>query len=184
MRHYTQLAQEQRYQIFALMKAGNSQTDIAGIIGVHKSTVSRELRRNRGGRGYRPKQARKALLSSVGRARRKRDWRWMTGTGLKPCCAMTGARSRLASGWRRRGFSGSVTSGFITTFTMTRVSGVIYICTFATASSAGSAMEVTAAGVSCRAGFLLTSAPPLLSAVVAWETGNSTPSSAKTTRGR
>jgi len=57
MRHCTQLAQEQRYQISALMKAGNSQTKIARIVGGHKSTVSRELRRNRGRRGYRPKQA-------------------------------------------------------------------------------------------------------------------------------
>ena len=32
-------------------------TEIAQVIGVHKSTVSRELRRNTGGRGYRPKQA-------------------------------------------------------------------------------------------------------------------------------
>jgi IS30 family transposase len=39
------------------MKAGLSQTAIARIIGVHKSTISREIRRNRGLRGYRPKQA-------------------------------------------------------------------------------------------------------------------------------
>jgi len=39
------------------MKAGLSQTAIAKIIGVHKSTMSREIRRNRGLRGYRPKQA-------------------------------------------------------------------------------------------------------------------------------
>ena len=57
MRHYTQLAQEQRYQIYALLKAGHNQTEIAVIIGCSKSTVSRELRRNRGLRGYRPKQA-------------------------------------------------------------------------------------------------------------------------------
>jgi len=54
---YTQLTREQRYQIYALMKAGQHQTQIASIIGCHKSTVSRELRRNRGGRGYSPKQA-------------------------------------------------------------------------------------------------------------------------------
>jgi IS30 family transposase len=54
---YKQLAREQRYQIYALMKAGLSQTAIARIIGVHKSTISREMRRNRGLRGYRPKQA-------------------------------------------------------------------------------------------------------------------------------
>lgn len=54
---YTQLTQEQRYQIQALMKAEHNQTEIADIIGVHKSTISRELSRNHGLRGYRPKQA-------------------------------------------------------------------------------------------------------------------------------
>jgi IS30 family transposase len=57
MRNYTQLTREQRYQIYALMKAGLCQTEIAKVIGVHKSTISRERRRNRGLRGYRPKQA-------------------------------------------------------------------------------------------------------------------------------
>lgn len=54
---YTQLTQEQRYQIYALLKTEQSQTKIAAVIGVHKSTISRELRRNRGKRGYRPQQA-------------------------------------------------------------------------------------------------------------------------------
>jgi IS30 family transposase len=54
---YTQLTQEERYQIQALMKAGHNQTEITEILGRHKSTISRELRRNRGLRGYRPKQA-------------------------------------------------------------------------------------------------------------------------------
>src|SRR2546421_6870645 len=54
---YTQLTQEQRYQIYACMKANWSQLEIAVEIGVHPSTISRELSRNRGGRGYRPKQA-------------------------------------------------------------------------------------------------------------------------------
>ena len=57
MRTYTQLTQEQRYQIYALMKAGQNQSEIAHLINVHKSTISREVRRNRGMRGYRPKQA-------------------------------------------------------------------------------------------------------------------------------
>ena len=57
MSNYTQLTQEQRYQIYALMKVGICQTEIARVIGVHKSTISRERRRNRGLRGYRPKQA-------------------------------------------------------------------------------------------------------------------------------
>ncbi len=57
MTGYQQLTQEQRYQIYALQKANFTLTQIASEIGVHKSTVSREVRRNRGGRGYRPKQA-------------------------------------------------------------------------------------------------------------------------------
>ena len=54
---YTQLTQGQRYQIYALLKTEHSQTKIAAVIGVNKSTISRELGRNRGRRGYRPKQA-------------------------------------------------------------------------------------------------------------------------------
>lgn len=54
---YKQLTQEQRYHIWALKKTGTSQTTIAREIGVHKSTITRELQRNSGQRGYRPKQA-------------------------------------------------------------------------------------------------------------------------------
>jgi len=39
------------------MKAQHSIMQIASLIGRHKSTISRELRRNTGSRGYRPKQA-------------------------------------------------------------------------------------------------------------------------------
>ena len=54
---YTQLTQTQRYQIYTLKKMGHQQTEIAKFIGVDKSTISRELKRNQGQRGYRPKQA-------------------------------------------------------------------------------------------------------------------------------
>jgi IS30 family transposase len=54
---YTQLTQEERYQIQALLKAEHDQTEIAMILGRHKSTISREIRRNIGLRGYRPQQA-------------------------------------------------------------------------------------------------------------------------------
>lgn len=46
MNKFKQLNLEQRYQMEALLKAENNQTEIASIIGVHKSTVSRELKRN------------------------------------------------------------------------------------------------------------------------------------------
>ena len=54
---YKHLSQAERYQIYALMKAGHDQTQIAKLLDRHKSTISRELRRNTGSRGYRPKQA-------------------------------------------------------------------------------------------------------------------------------
>lgn len=74
MRGYTQLTQEQRYQIQALMKAGLNQSEIADIVGVHKSTISRELGRNTGLRGYRPKQAHNlALERRQGKARPRID---------------------------------------------------------------------------------------------------------------
>ena len=57
MRAYAQLTQGQRYQIHAFMKAGFTQQAIAKDIRVHKSTISREIHRNQGLRGYRPKQA-------------------------------------------------------------------------------------------------------------------------------
>ena len=55
--HYTQLASGQRYQIEALLKLKTPKNKIADIIGVYPLTISRELKRNTGLRGYRPKQA-------------------------------------------------------------------------------------------------------------------------------
>jgi len=57
MRAYQQLTYEQRCQISALKKSGCSQREIAKTIGATQPTVSRELARNTGGRGYRHKQA-------------------------------------------------------------------------------------------------------------------------------
>jgi IS30 family transposase len=62
MQKYKQLDLQGRHQIKALLDAGHSQTKIAEIIGVHKSTISRELSRNVPTRGrsanrYRPELA-------------------------------------------------------------------------------------------------------------------------------
>jgi len=54
---YNHLSQNERYQIFALMKAGLNQTQVALTLGRSKSTISREIERNSGLKGYRPKQA-------------------------------------------------------------------------------------------------------------------------------
>ena len=63
MRDDTQLTQEERYQIEALLKIGHPQSEIAVVLKRHKSTISREVRRNRGLRGNRPKQAQHLALA-------------------------------------------------------------------------------------------------------------------------
>jgi len=55
--NYTHLTQAERYQIAILNKAGHEQSEIARVMSRHPSTIGRELRRNRGQRGYRAKQA-------------------------------------------------------------------------------------------------------------------------------
>lgn len=59
---YRQLTYEQRVELYALLKADHNQTQIAKIIDVSKSTVSREIKRNTGLKGYRPKQANQQAL--------------------------------------------------------------------------------------------------------------------------
>jgi len=51
VKKYKQLNREQRYQIGALLEAGKNKSEIANIVGVHKCTISRELKRNVGLRG-------------------------------------------------------------------------------------------------------------------------------------
>lgn len=69
---HTQLTSEQRYQIRALMQTNQPPTTIARIIGVDRSTIYRELKRNTGQRGYRPKQAHeKALARRQGKSKER-----------------------------------------------------------------------------------------------------------------
>ena len=62
MREYRQLTEEDRSEIYAMKQAGKEQNMIAAVLGVHPSTISRELTRNTGLRGYRPKQAQQKTL--------------------------------------------------------------------------------------------------------------------------
>ena len=57
MKTYKQLTYELRCQIYALNKIGMSQNKIAQQLKSSQSTISRELNRNTGKRGYRVKQA-------------------------------------------------------------------------------------------------------------------------------
>ena len=43
---YQQVSQQERYTMTAFLKTGLSRSAVARIMGRHKSTISRELRRN------------------------------------------------------------------------------------------------------------------------------------------
>jgi IS30 family transposase len=81
---YTHLSSEERYQIYALHKAGHSLREIGALLGRSPATVSRELRRNRGQRGYRPKQAHQLAHTRATACRSRprittRQWRGVAG---------------------------------------------------------------------------------------------------------
>lgn len=62
MTNYKQLGQEQRYVIDRLLRQCKSQKELADVLGYHKSTISRELKRNtpkrgRGAKEYNPDRA-------------------------------------------------------------------------------------------------------------------------------
>lgn len=54
---YTHLTKEERYHIDELLREGNLLSSIAKALGRSASTLSRELSRNQGKRGWRPRQA-------------------------------------------------------------------------------------------------------------------------------
>ena len=60
--HYKQLTEQERYQIYIMKKAGHPQNAMAKLLKRAPSTISRELQRNAGLRGYRPAQAQHQAL--------------------------------------------------------------------------------------------------------------------------
>lgn len=59
---YTQLTEDDRIEIYAMKKAGIKQYLIARQLDCHPSTISNELSRNTGQRGYRAKQAHRLAI--------------------------------------------------------------------------------------------------------------------------
>jgi IS30 family transposase len=77
---YHHLSREERYQISALVKEGLTQSQIAANLSRNKSTISREITRNSGFRGYRPRQVSFLADDSSLKSRKARrvvsfDWR-------------------------------------------------------------------------------------------------------------
>ena len=72
---YTRLTEEERYQIYEGVTEKRSHREIATLMNRHHSTVSNEVKRNTGLRGYRPKQAQEKAHQ---RHKNKRRYRKLT----------------------------------------------------------------------------------------------------------
>ena len=104
MNRYRQLTSGERYALSALRKQGCNQAAIARALGRHRSTISREVRRNskdRVGRVYRPDLADDYARWRRGRSRRNErfgpsDWR------VVEACLRQQWSPEQAAGWLRR----------------------------------------------------------------------------------
>ena len=173
MRDDTQLTQEERYQIEALLKMGHHQSEIAVVLKRDKSTISREVGRNRG-------------LAATARSRRS-TWPWPVarprpsqglppalGSGLRACCARSGVRSKSAACCRGSMDYMSVTNGSTRMFMQTSARAATFIPTCVARSSAGSATGAMIAGARSGVGLQSTSGRGLLRNAPASETGRLT----------
>lgn len=95
---YHRLTNEKRIKIETLRKEGLSRRGIAQRLGCSPSTVGRELKRNRGKRGYR---AKKAQAKAAYRARAKAEGRRKLSPEI-----WAYAKERLALGWTFEEISG------------------------------------------------------------------------------
>jgi IS30 family transposase len=109
--NYTQLAREQRYQINILKKAGHNQTYIALMVGCHKSTISRELRRNRSQKGYRHYQADEKAIDRQCEAYRSRI-AWQTWQQVELLLRQDWSPEQIA-GWLKQARQPSVSHEWI-----------------------------------------------------------------------
>jgi IS30 family transposase len=99
LKKYKQLTQEQRYQIYALRKEGLSQGDIARNLEVDKSTISREIKRNTGHKGYRAKQAHeKATQRHIKKPKAIRLTEAIKGLIEEQLCSVESSPEQI-SGW-------------------------------------------------------------------------------------
>lgn len=82
MKHYHHLTQEQRYIISTEMRTTKSHSQIACEIGSSRQTVWREINRNTGLRGYRPKQAHDKAMQRQQTAAQQRQSHQLTAFSL------------------------------------------------------------------------------------------------------
>ena len=99
MRTYRQLTSEERYALSTLRKQGCSQSQIARALGRHRSTVSREVRRNvKKDRAYRPQLA--DDFARWRRSRSRRNQRFTTADWylVEAWCCVAGPETQVVAG--------------------------------------------------------------------------------------
>ena len=109
---YNHLTEDERYTIYEHLQRGRPHQAIADMIGRSKSTVSREIRRNRGLKGYRPGQADRFAAE---RRRVRRGGRQVPETTWGFCQALIkdGHSPEQAAGRARRQGQGSVSHEYL-----------------------------------------------------------------------
>ncbi|MFT5085889.1 MAG: hypothetical protein ACI906_001431 [Candidatus Latescibacterota bacterium] len=98
MKEYTQLTQPQRHEISALHKVGQGPTQIARIVGVHRTAISRELRRNRSTNVYFPQAAHQRSQNDVQTVVAPSSGPAAVAVWSKANCVTNGAPSKLPAG--------------------------------------------------------------------------------------
>lgn len=148
---YTQLTEGERNQIYALKQAGHKRSEIAVQVGRDKSTIGRELKRNSGLRGYRPKQAQRLA------DQRRED---------KVTCRISKETwllvNRLVyedwspeqiSGWLKKSIFVSVMNEFISMFTKINTTVELFIVIFVARKCEENVMEALPVAAASETGF-------------------------------
>ena len=182
VRTYTQFTQVQRYQISALKKMEHTQSEIAQVLEVNRSTVSHELRRNTGGRGYRPKQADEKAMSRRPKAKPRIETDEWKVVEEKLCQDWS---PEQVSGWLKKQAGPSISHEWIYQHILAdkRSGGEFYKhlrCQKKHRKRYGSPER--RGRFACRIGSVLKSDPKWKTNANGWETGKSIPWLAKTNR--
>ncbi len=106
MNRYHQLTSGERHTLSTLRKQGYRPAAIAQALGRHRSTISREVRRNskdRGGRVYRPALADDIARWRRSRSRRNRRFGWEDWVLVAQCLQEEWSPEQIAGRFRRDG---------------------------------------------------------------------------------
>ena len=87
---YCRVTYKHRLCIKTMLDAGLTKGEIADKLGFHRCTIGREITRNSGGRGYRPKQAQRLVLE-------RQEYRWQARRMLPPM--IEAVERKLALKW-------------------------------------------------------------------------------------